>query len=131
MSGQMSIFDYIEAFDPLRRVAQIARPYWRSSKGKLVRIRDEDPDIKRFAHAVKHEFCPYGAAGQYGCNRHERDDLLGYDMRTEHISVYFFDQIGQKQTRIYSWEDFAREISDKIWRGEWSETRQEEASRSV
>ena len=62
---------------------------------------------------------------------HRLSAMLGYDMRTEHISVYFFDQIGQKQTRIYSWEDFAREISDKIWRGEWSETRQEEASQSV
>ena len=119
MDGQMSIFDYISAFDPLKSTAKIASPYWKGSRKKLVELCNTDPDIKLFSQAVKHEFCPYGCSGQYGVQRHKRNDLIGYDMRTEHISVYFYDQIGQKQTLIFSWKDFAREISDLIWRGDW------------
>ena len=114
MDGQMSIFDFIEHFDPLRAVAENASPYWTSSRQKLIDLCNTDPDINTWAKAVKHEYCPYGCAGHY------RDDgkpntLRSYDMRTNLITVCYYDSRGNKQKRCFSWADFAREIADMIW----------------
>lgn len=117
MDGQMTLFDWLypDQLNPIREVAKIANPYWKESRQKLIELDKTDPDINTFAREVRKEYCPYGASGQFGLNHHKANELLGYDMRSNKIMVYFYNHERQKQTREYSWCDFAREIADLIW----------------
>ena len=120
MDGQMSIFDFFEHFNPLREVAKIASPYWTSSCQTLMNLCNTDPDISIWTKTVKHEYCPYGLSGHY-CDLNKPNTLKRYDMMTNLITVEYYDSRGDKQERAFSWADFAREIADMIWRGEWGE----------
>lgn len=113
MNGQMTIFDllYPDRINPIAEVAKMARPYWKDSREKIMRY--QDIDIKAFAKVVRHQYCPYGCAGHYGGN-HTPNSMQGYDMRSDVIKTWFYDSEGKQQERVYSWEDFAREIADLI-----------------
>ena len=120
MQGQLSIFDFLypDKFDPIKEVAKMAGPHWTDSKQKLIKLLDEDPGIDRWARAVRREFCPYGAAGHY--SRIDKPNTLqSYDMRTASIKVEYTNSAGKRIEQTYSWDDFARELADMIWMGEW------------
>ena len=120
MTGQMSIFDFLcpGKIDPIKEVAKMAGPHWTDSKEKLIKLLNKDPGIDRWSRAVRHEFCPYGGAGHYS-HIDKPNTLQSYDMRTASIKVEYTDSAGERIEQIYSWNDFAREIADMIWRGEW------------
>lgn len=117
---QMTIFDilYPERINPVCEVAKMSRPYWTTSRQKLINLCNRDPDIKTFAAAVKHEYSPYGFAGHYGGND-KPNTMIGYTMRTNLIEMEYVDATGKKIRAVCSWEDFAREVADMIWSGEY------------
>ena len=123
MNGQLTIFDmiYPNRIDPLHEVIKRARPYWTTSRDDIKKYHDDltlgKIDMKGFATSVKYEYCPYGFAGAYGMNG-EPNTLIGYDMITRDIRAEYKDEHGERQTRIYSWEDFARELDYMIRMGE-------------
>lgn len=117
MEGQMSIFDFIEHYSPLREVAEMASPYWTSSRKKLNNMLQNVPDLKTFAAAVRHEYCPYGLNGHYGSPRSNTNCVYAYDMMTNKIKVQYFDERGNDTERWFSWEDFSRVLRDVILRG--------------
>lgn len=119
MNNQMNIFDllYPDRINPIAEVAKIARPYWTDSKEKINRF--QDSDIKILAKVVRHQYCPYGAAGHYGMGKGQ-NTLQGYDMRSDLIYVEWYDESNELHRRAYSWEDFAREIADLIWSGQYN-----------
>lgn len=127
MNGQMSIFDllYPDRIDPIVEVAKRAVPNWTTSKQKLIELCNEDPDIRDFAKAVKKEYCPHGVYGHYGGDPHNRNSLQGWDMRNDLIRTWFYDTKGKLQEQVYTWEDFAREIADMIWSGQYTDERKE------
>lgn len=122
MKGQLSIFDmlYPDAINPLREVAKRASPMWTTSRKELIDLAGTEPDIKVWTEAVRHEYCPYGLAGHYS-HSGERNKLTGYEMRTNEITVEYVDCEGHECKIIRSWQDFAREVMDLIWRGEYKE----------
>lgn len=116
---QLNLFDQLaKEFEPLREVATRAGVYWTTSERKLVELCDTDPDISIWTKAVKEEYCPYGYAGYYGGDG-EANSLESWEMKPRTIKIVYFDKHGIKQTMIASWADFAREIADLIWRGEY------------
>ena len=119
---QMTLYDllYPARINPIVEVAKSAAPYWTTSRQKLIDLCNTDPDIKLFAKAVKEEYCPHGFAGYYGGD-HSPNSMQGYEMRIDKITTWFYDSEGERQERIYSWEDFAREIADLIWSGQYEE----------
>lgn len=119
---QMTLYDllYPTRINPIVEVAKNAGPYWTTSRQKLIDLCNTDPDIKLFAKAVKEEYCPHGFAGHYGGD-HSPNTMQGYEMRIDKITTWFYDPEGERQERIYSWEDFAREIADLIWSGQYEE----------
>lgn len=117
---QLSLFADVKVFDPLREVAKRAGVYWTTSKRELVELCDTDPDISEWTKAVKEEYCPYGFAGYYGGDG-EPNSLKSWEMKPRTIKIEYFDKHGIKKTMIASWPDFAREIADLIWRGEFME----------
>lgn len=127
MTGQLSIFDWLypERINPLRELAKKAGPYWTDSKKRLIDLANTDPDIGTLTAAVRHEYCPHGAAGCYGLGK-EENSLQSYDMRTGWIHVRWKDESGKGQMQMFKWEDFAREIADLIWSGEYKAERREE-----
>ena len=122
MKGQLSIFDmlYPDAINPLQEVAKRANPMWTTSRKKLIDLAETDPDIDIWTKAVRREYCPYGLAGHYSPSR-ERNKLIGFEMRTNDITVEYVDSEGHDCKIIRSWQDFAREVMDLIWRGEYKE----------
>ena len=122
MNEQINIYDllYPDRINPIREVARQAGPYWTTSERKLIDLCDTDPDIRTFTKAVKNEYCPNEFAGHYGGD-HSPNTLQGYEMRRDTITAWFYDPDGKRQERKYSWEDFAREIADLIWSGEYKE----------
>ena len=120
MTGQMTIYDilYPGRINPIREVAKHASVYWTDSREKIATLVNTDPDIKELAAAVKHEYSPYGFAGHYGGD-HSPNSMLGWTLKANHIETEYFDTDGSKKTRIYSWEDFAREIADLCWSHEY------------
>ena len=122
MNGQMTIFDLLcpERIKPVEEVARIASPYWTTSRQKLIDLCNTDPGIKTFAKAVRHEYCPYGAFGQY-CDNGRPNELVGYDMRSNLIKIAYRDGSSKRVESVCSWEDFARELSMMIWAGEYKE----------
>lgn len=119
--SQMTIFDiiYPEKLNPIREVAKRSGAYWKSSREKLIEYCNKDPDIRDWAKAVRHEYCPYDCSGHYGGDG-TPNTLQSWDMRPDLIKVIYYDETGQTQTRMYSWEDFAREIADLIWSHEYT-----------
>lgn len=125
MTGQMSIYDllYPDRINPLRECARLASPQWVQSRGDLIRLAKEDPDIERWTRHVRHEYCPYGLNGHYNmCNK--PNALTSWDMRTEDITITYNDPDGNNHEIIRSWQDFAREVMDLIWSGEYREEEQ-------
>lgn len=122
MNEQMTIFDvlYPERINPVREVAKQASPYWETSKQKLINLCNSDPDIKPFAKAVRNEYCPYGCAGHYS-RENVPNRMQNYDMRSDLIWIEYTDERGEWHKNAYSWEDFAREIADMIWSGEYGD----------
>lgn len=122
---QMTIFDllYPEQIDPLHECAKHAGPHWKQSREDLIKLAGEDPDIERWTKAVRKNYCPYGASGYYGM-ADKPNALTGYDMRTEQIKITYNDLDGKKCEIIRSWQDFAREVMDLIWSGEYREEEQ-------
>ena len=121
MIQQLNLFDQIEKrFDPLRETATRARPYWTTSAKTLVDLCSEDPDIERWTKAVKNEYCPYGFAGHLGADNGP-GTLIGWELRTKNVMITFLDKYGTTQTMTATWQDFAREIADLIWSGEFKE----------
>ncbi len=113
--GQMSIFDYLpRPFDPVHFVAMTASVYWEDSKTRLISYCNTDPDIETWSEVVRHEYCPYGGSGFYGGSG-EPNTVRGWDMRSDNISIEFFDAAGVKQKKLIGWEEFAREVADIIW----------------
>lgn len=122
MNGQMTIFDilYPKRFNPIEEVAKQSGPYWTTSRRKLIDLCNTDPDIKLFSKAVRHEYCPHGFAGHRGFGNGP-NSLYGWDMTAKHIKTYYYDAEEKERERIYSWDDFAREIADLIWCDEYKE----------
>lgn len=113
MTGQMNIYDllYPDRINPIREVAKMASPYWKNAGEKIRAF--VDSDIKDLAKVVRHQYCPYGAAGHYGMGK-GANTLNGYDMRSDLIWVDWIDEENKKQRSAYSWEDFTREVVDLI-----------------
>lgn len=121
MIQQLNLFDQTEKrFDPLRETATRARPYWTTSAKTLVDLCGEDPDIERWTKAVKNEYCPNGFAGHLGAGNGP-GTLIGWELRTKNVMIKYFDKYGTAQTMVATWQDFAREIADLIWSGEFQE----------
>lgn len=122
MDGQMSIYDllYPDRINPLRECAKRASPQWVQSRGDLIRLAKEDSDVERWTRHVRHEYCPYGLNGHYDANT-KPNTLTKWDMRTEDITIAYNDPEGNRREIIRSWQDFAREIMDLIWSGEYRE----------
>ena len=120
MEGQMTIFDllYPDRIDPIREVAKYSKPMGMRSRQLLIDIYNKGVDVKLFAKAVRHEYCPYGAYGHASPTK-EPNTMSGFDMRSSIIRVEYNDEKAQRQERWYSWEDFARAIGDMISRGEY------------
>ena len=119
---QLDLFYQLaKEFDPLREVATRATPYWTTSKRELVELCDTNPDASIWTKAVKDEYCPNGFAGYYGGDG-EPNSLESWEMKPRAIKIEYFDKRGIKQAMIASWPDFAREITDLIWRGEYGES---------
>ena len=106
--GQLSLFAEPE-LTAAQYVAVTASPYWKTSWEKIRAVQDEDIDV--ITQTVKDEFCPYEYAGHYGSDGR----YIGYTMKRRRIEVLFPNsEVREKVT----WEDFAREVIDLIWRGE-------------
>ena len=122
MTGQLSIYDlfYPDRIDPLRECARHASPQWMQSRGDLIRLANEDPDIERWTRHVRHEYCPYGLNGHYSMST-KPNALTSWDMRTEDITITYNDPEGVSHTIIRSWQDFAREVMGLIRSGEYRE----------
>lgn len=122
---QMTIFDmlYPGQINPLYEVAKRAGPMWTTSRKTLIDLAETDPDIDVWTKAVRHEYCPYGAAGHYSKSG-ERNEIGAYEMRTNDITIEYVDLEGHECKIIRSWQDFAREIMDMIWSGEYKEARE-------
>ena len=120
MGEQITIFDvlYHDRLDPIKEVAKQAGPYWITSRQKLIDLCNTDPGIDLFAKAVRHEYCPYGLSGRLGGSG-EPNTMEGWDMTPRNIKTSFWDAAGERKERIYSWRDFAREVADLIWSGEY------------
>lgn len=122
MNVQMTIFDilYPKRLNPIEEVARQSRPYWTTSRQKLIGLCNTDPDIKVFSKAVRREYCPHGFAGHRGFGNGP-NSLYGWDMTPKHIKTYFYDAEEKKCERLYSWNDFAVEISMLIWSDDYME----------
>ncbi|MBQ1779403.1 MAG: hypothetical protein IIZ93_14715 [Acidaminococcaceae bacterium] len=123
MTGtQMTIFDllYPDKINPIREVAKMESPYWTTSRSKLIDICNQDPDIKEFAKAVKQEYCPYGLSGHYSRNN-RANSIQAYDLKTNLIEAQWNDETCALKMGCFSWEDFAREIADLIFSGEYTD----------
>ena len=125
MNEQMSIFDmlYPDPIDPLRELIRSTEPYWVYSRKRLIEIYRENPDtmdLRRLAQACRQQYCTYGERGHYKDDK-EPNALQSWDMKKDTINISYNDSQGKKHERIYSWEDFARELVDMIWTGEYTE----------
>lgn len=121
MIQQLNLFDQIDAkFDPLHEMATRARLYWTTSAKTLVDLCNEDPDIERWTKAVKNEYCPYGYVGHFGADNGP-GTLIGWELRTKNVTIKYIDKYGTVQNMVATWKDFAREIADLIWSGEFQE----------
>lgn len=124
MTGQMSIFDvlYPNRIDPLTETAKRAGVYWTHSEDMIRKYQKAlvtgRISIKEFARAVRHHYCPYGFAGFYGGDDNP-NTMRAWEMRPKNIKTIHIDSDGKKQERIYSWEDFAREIDLLIDTGKY------------
>ena len=123
ISGQTDLFGAIfpeisKEINPIREVAKVAGVYWTTSRQILIDLLDTDPDIKMWTRAVKEEYCPYGFAGGYG-RSYGPNSMEGWTMKPGKIEVEYLDTKGERITKRYSWEDFAREVADLIWSGEY------------
>lgn len=121
MIQQLNLFDQIEKrFDPLRETATRARLYWTTSAKTLVDLCNEDPDIERWTKAVKNEYCPYEFAGHWGADNGP-GTLIGWELRRKNVTIRYLDKYGTTQIMVATWQDFAREIADLIWSGDFQE----------
>lgn len=125
MDEQMTIFDvlYPDKINPLRELIRSIEPYWVYSKRRLIEMYNEDPDLRDargFAKAARQQYCTYGVRGHYQFDK-EPNTLQSWDMKKDTINISYNDSQGQKHERIYSWEDFARELADMIRTGEYKE----------
>lgn len=129
MQGQMTIFEYLypEQFDPLKEVARMATcaPI---DRAKLIKLADEDPTIQEWAKAVRKAYCPYGFHGRYGMLS-DANRVSQYEFRYDHLQIGWVDSMGEPRIKKYRWHDFAREIMDLIWCGEYSTGEKEEDER--
>lgn len=110
MDYQISLFE--PETTPARWLAGRASVQWTTSKKKIIQAVEDELDIKAFTRIVRHEYCPYGYSGAFGCS----GDYTGYQMTPKHIEI----ELADKTKRIISWEDFAREIYFAYLEGEYS-----------
>jgi hypothetical protein len=125
MNEQMSIFDmlYPDKINPIRELIRNTEPYWSYSKELLINMYNEDPDLRDlrgFANTAKRQYCTYGARGQFRADE-EPNALQSWDMTKDTITIEYNDAGGKKHERVYSWEDFARELADMIRSGEYKD----------
>lgn len=108
---QLSLF---EEKTPARFVAEIARGYWTTSMGLIIKAVNDGCTIDELTKIVKEEYCPYGYAGHYGFG----DEYNGYDLTPGKIWIHT-----KKQMREFSisWRDLAEEIADMVETGEYKE----------
>ena len=120
MGEQMTIFDVLfpDKIKPLREVARLEGEGWTRTRQELTDLCNTDPDITTFAKACKDAYCPYGLSGRVS-DSGKPNTLIGYDLMTKEIKTYWRDDQNKEHESIYSWEDFAREVSDLIWSGEY------------
>lgn len=124
MNGQMTVFDWLEPdrIDPIREVAKHGSVYWTDSRKKIIDLCRERPDVKTFARALRREYSPYGCNGHYGGD-HAPNTMVGWNMAASLIKTEYIDSMGERQERVYSWEDFARVVDEMIQSGEYKEER--------
>lgn len=113
MDYQISLFDVVTETTPERWLVGRASVNWTTSKQKIIQAVEDELSIKAFAKIVRHEYCPYGYCGAYGCS----GAYIGYTMTAKHIEI----ELADKTKRIISWEDFAREIYFAYFEGEYEE----------
>lgn len=118
--NQMNIYDWLypDQIQPMRELAKIAEPHYQESRQRLIELNKEDPDMNRWAAAVKKEYIPHGYYGHHEPGNNP-NTIQAYTMQTDHISVDYTDHEGQRHLRWYSWADFAVEVSDLIYAGEY------------
>lgn len=109
MIEQISMF---ETFDPLKELVKNCSPYWKGSYDRIKEACKGNSD--RLAEITKHEFCPYGFAGAYGRAVNKVNEVNGYDMRANKITVYYYDGSGTKCEKDFSWRQFAEELAGQM-----------------
>lgn len=108
MNEQLTMF---ATFDPLKELVGNCSPYWKRSYD---RIKEAQRDSKRLPEVVRHEFCPYGFSGAYGRAVNEVNEVNGYDMRANKITVYYYDGFGTKCEKDYSWRQFTEALLEQM-----------------
>ncbi len=125
MDEQMTIFDvlYPGKIAPIRELIRSTEPTWVYSRKRLIEMYNEDPDtrdLRGFAQACRQQYCTYGERGHYQDDK-EPNTLQSWYMKKDTINISYNDSQGQRHERIYSWEDFARELADMIRAGEYKD----------
>lgn len=125
MPEQMTIFDmlYPDKINPVRELIRTTDPYRIDSRRCLVESCYEGLDERsprEFAEKARFHYCMYGTRGHYREDK-EPNALQSWDMKKDTIEISYNDSQGQKHERVYSWEDFARELADMIRNGEYKD----------
>ena len=115
----MTLMEMLGEIDPLKEVAKKSYPYWKQSKDTLKEIYAKDPDEREWTGAVKHEYCPYEMAGRWGMEQGTYNTLIGYTFNWKGVRIEYLDMRGKEKEIKRSWQDFAREIGQLIWGGEY------------
>lgn len=125
MSEQMNIFDmlYPDKINPVRELIRSTDPYWSYSKRTLIEkcydgLDERSP--REFAESARFHYCMYGMRGHYQEDK-EPNTLQSWDMTKKLITIEYNDAGSNKHKRVYSWEDFARELADMIRSGEYKD----------
>ena len=114
MTGQMSIYDFIQTFDPVRELAR--KSVWGDgrtpTRNRLISYMNGSPKYQ-FWKDVQREFCPYGCAGMRS-HSETPNKITGYDMTTKKIDITYNDESGTENHVEVTWQEFADNIRREL-----------------
>jgi len=110
MTGQMSIYDFIQTYDPVRDLAR------RLVKGKTTirnRLRPCLESDGEFWKDVQREFCPYGCAGMRS-HSEQPNYITGYDMAIKNVDIVYNDEDIIEKHITVTWKEVADAIRKEL-----------------
>lgn len=111
MIGQMSIYDYIQTYDPVR---DLARRLVKGDGKTTVRNRLRScMESMEFWRDVQREFCPYGCAGMRS-HSELPTHITGYDMAVKNVDIVYNDEDIIEKHITVGWKEVADAIRKEL-----------------